>query len=134
LFIPESAKEQPTRGIVYSIGPASEGINVGDTVYYGKYSGTEVDLAKQGFRIVRDVECLLVDEGDWHNMIPNESGNCGYPRVDAMIFGRYPVAEGSDDYVTVYVRYLANGLVEGVFENNAELIGKKDFPPLWKYA
>ena len=71
IVLPDSAKEKPTRGKVVSVGPgkldkhgkAMEiGIRAGDTVYYGKYSGTEVEVNGEKFVILRESDLLGVVE------------------------------------------------------------------------
>jgi len=44
IIIPDNAKEKPNRAEVVAIGSEVEDVNVGDTVVYGKYSGTELVL------------------------------------------------------------------------------------------
>jgi len=54
IVLPDTAKEKPTKGKVIAVGPGrlddsgkpmEIGLRVGDTVYYGKYSGQAVDVA-----------------------------------------------------------------------------------------
>jgi len=44
IIIPDSAKEKPQRGTVVAVGPGKKDepttVKAGDTVLYGKYSGT----------------------------------------------------------------------------------------------
>ena len=52
LYIPDTAKEKPTQGEVIAVGPGrfekgarvAMDLQVGDTVIYGKYSGTPFNL------------------------------------------------------------------------------------------
>ena len=54
LVIPDTAKEKPQQGEVIAVGPGKRseqtgevipvGVNVGDTVLYSKYGGTEVTV------------------------------------------------------------------------------------------
>ena len=48
LFIPDSAKEKPQRGTIVAVGSGKKDepltVKVGDTVLYGKYSGTEINI------------------------------------------------------------------------------------------
>jgi chaperonin GroES len=71
IFLPDAAKEKPTRGKVVSVGPGrldDKGkameipVRVGDTVYYGKYSGTEIEVDGQKFVILRESDLLGVLE------------------------------------------------------------------------
>ena len=48
IIIPDTAKEKPQKGTVVAVGPGKKDepmtVKVGDTVLYGKYSGTEITL------------------------------------------------------------------------------------------
>jgi chaperonin GroES len=72
LYLPESSKEKPVRGEVVAIGPgkrlengkrAEMNVRKGDTVVYGKYSGTEVEIKGVKHLILRETELLGVIEG-----------------------------------------------------------------------
>jgi len=68
LFIPDTAKEKPQRGTVVAVGPGKveNGTKVdmtvvdGDTVLYGKYSGTEINLDGDDVLIMRESDILGV--------------------------------------------------------------------------
>ena len=71
ILLPDSAKEKPTRGKVVSVGPGrlddngkpmELGLRAGDTVYYGKYSGTDIEVDGQKFVILRESDVLGVLE------------------------------------------------------------------------
>jgi chaperonin GroES len=67
LVIPDTAKEKPQQGEVLAVGPGRRsdqtgeiiplGIEVGDTVIYSKYGGTEISLEGQDYLVLnaRDV-------------------------------------------------------------------------------
>ncbi len=72
IFLPETAKEKPVRGTVVAIGPgkrldngkrAQLSVKNGDTVVYGKYAGTEVEIKGIKHLIVRESELLGIIEG-----------------------------------------------------------------------
>jgi chaperonin GroES len=71
LFIPDTAKEKPQRGTVIAAGAGrvENGTKIdmtvkpGDTVLYGKYSGTEVQLDGEDYLIMRESDILGVIEG-----------------------------------------------------------------------
>lgn len=72
IYLPEGAKEKPIQGKVVSIGPgkllengkrAQMSVKKGDTVVYGKYAGTEVEIKGQKHLILREAELLGVIEG-----------------------------------------------------------------------
>jgi chaperonin GroES len=62
LFIPDSAKEKPQRGTIVAVGPGriengakiAMTVSDGDTVLYGKYSGTEITLGGDDYMIMRE--------------------------------------------------------------------------------
>ena len=69
LYLPESAKERPVRGKVVSVGPgkrldngtrAQMSVKKGDTVVYGKYAGSEIEIKGDKHLIVRESELLGV--------------------------------------------------------------------------
>ena len=71
ILLPDTAKEKPTKGKVIAVGPGKlddkgkpmeTGLRVGDTVYYGKYSGTDIEVDGQKFVILRESDVLGVLE------------------------------------------------------------------------
>jgi chaperonin GroES len=69
LFLPETAKERPMQGTVVSVGPgllldngerAPVNVKKGDTVVYGKYAGTEIEIKNTKHVIMRESELLGV--------------------------------------------------------------------------
>lgn len=69
ILLPDSAKEKPTSGKVIAVGPGKlddKGkampldVKVGQTVYYGKYSGTEVEVDSTKYVIIRESDLLGV--------------------------------------------------------------------------
>lgn len=72
IYLPETAKEKPVRGKVVAAGPgkrldngqrAQMSVRAGDTVVYGKYAGTEVEIKGQKHLILKESELLGVIEG-----------------------------------------------------------------------
>lgn len=71
LIIPDTAKEKPQRGTVLAVGPGKVEngtkvdmtVKTGDTVLYGKYAGTEVQLDKEDALIMRESDILGVVTG-----------------------------------------------------------------------
>lgn len=69
LYIPDTAKEKPQQGKVIFVGPGklseqgerlSPDVKEGDTVLYGKYSGTEVTVDGDEYLILRESDILAV--------------------------------------------------------------------------
>ncbi|MEM6393858.1 MAG: co-chaperone GroES [Planctomycetota bacterium] len=71
LYLPESAKEKPMQGKIVAAGPGKlndDGsrtklaVKKGDTVLYGKYAGTEIEVDGDELKIMRESELLGVLE------------------------------------------------------------------------
>lgn len=66
IIIPDSAKEKPLKGSVLAAGEGTKDekmiLKEGDTVLYGKYAGTEIDLDGEKALIMRQNEVLAVIE------------------------------------------------------------------------
>lgn len=66
LYIPDTAKEKPTQGEVIAVGPGrfEKGarvpmdVKVGDTVLYGKYSGTPFTIDGHEVMIIKASDVL----------------------------------------------------------------------------
>lgn len=67
IIIPDTAKEKPLQGEVLAVGRGTKDeemvLQPGDQVLYGKYAGTEVELAGEKLLIMRQSDVLgkLVD-------------------------------------------------------------------------
>jgi len=61
IIIPDNAKEKPSQGGIVAVGNDVEGISVGDTVVFGKYSGNEITLDGK--------EYLIMDADDLFGII-----------------------------------------------------------------
>ncbi|MFO0974614.1 MAG: co-chaperone GroES [Phycisphaerae bacterium] len=71
ILLPETAKEKPQRGKVLAVGPgkmmdsghrAAPCVRVGDEVFYGKYSGSEVEISGKKYTVLRESDVLAVIE------------------------------------------------------------------------
>jgi len=64
IIIPDNAKEKPQKGKVVAVGNGTKDekmtVSVGDTVLYGKYSGTELKLEGQDYLIMRESDILAI--------------------------------------------------------------------------
>jgi len=60
IIIPDNAKEKPLQGKVLAVGPDAEdeGIKEGDTVVFGKYSGSEITLDNKEYLILTSDDIL----------------------------------------------------------------------------
>ncbi len=67
IYLPESAKEKPMQGKIVAVGPGKlldtgervkPSVKKGDTVVFGKYSGTEIEIKNVKHMIIRESELL----------------------------------------------------------------------------
>lgn len=71
IVLPETAKEKPQKGVVVAAGPGERDdkgkrialdVNVGDTVLFAKYSGTEIKIEGKKLLILRESDLLAIVE------------------------------------------------------------------------
>lgn len=71
IVLPETAKEKPQKGTVLATGPGDRDdqgkriamdVQVGDTVLFAKYSGTEIKLDGKKILILRESDLLAIVE------------------------------------------------------------------------
>lgn len=64
IIIPDTAKEKPQRGTIIAVGSGKKDepmtVKSGDTVLYGKYSGTEISLDGKDYLIMRESDIFAV--------------------------------------------------------------------------
>jgi chaperonin GroES len=64
IIIPDSAKEKPQRGTVVAVGPGKKdeptSVKVGDSILYGKYSGTEISIEGTEYLIMRESDIFAI--------------------------------------------------------------------------
>jgi len=64
IIIPDSAKEKPQVGTVVLVGSAKKDepmeIKVGDVVFYGKYSGTELNMDGEDYLLISQTDDLFI--------------------------------------------------------------------------
>lgn len=64
IIIPDTVQEKPVRGTVVACGRGKKDqppeVTVGDRVMYGKYAGTQIDIAGGDYLIMREDELLVV--------------------------------------------------------------------------
>jgi len=71
IIIPDTAKEKPSQGEVIAVGPGGRNesgklipidIEAGDTVLFGKWSGTEVKIDGEDLLIMKESDILGIVE------------------------------------------------------------------------
>ena len=69
IILPDTAQEKPQQGVVVAVGPGkvsdsgtlvSMSVKEGDKILYGKYSGTEVNVAGTDYIIMRESDILAI--------------------------------------------------------------------------
>ena len=69
IIVPDTAKEKPMQGKVLAVGPGARNedgtlqppdVKKGDTILYGKYSGTEVKIDDKELLIMRESDIMGV--------------------------------------------------------------------------
>jgi len=79
IIIPDTAKEKPMQGHVVAVGPGARNesgeivpldVKAGDTVLFGKWSGTEVKLDGQELLIMKESDLMGVVEGEAEKAAP----------------------------------------------------------------
>lgn len=64
IIIPDSAKEKPLKGEILAVGNGTKDeemvVKPGDTVLYGKYAGTELELDGEKYLIMRQSDVLAI--------------------------------------------------------------------------
>jgi chaperonin GroES len=64
IIIPDTAKEKPQRGKIVAVGNGKPDepmtVKVGDTVLYGKYSGTEINIDGKEYLIMRESDIYAI--------------------------------------------------------------------------
>jgi chaperonin GroES len=67
ILLPDTAKQKPQMGKIVAVGPgkltdsgnrAALSVKVGDTVLFGKYSGSDVEVSGRELKILRESELL----------------------------------------------------------------------------
>ena len=67
IVLPDTAKEKPQKGEIVAVGPGrllesgdrgGMSVKVGDHVFFGKYSGTDVKVAGNELKIMRESDIL----------------------------------------------------------------------------
>ncbi len=64
IIIPDTAKEKPQKGTVIAVGKGTKDeemeVKAGDTVLYGKYSGTELKIDGKEYLMMRQTDIMAV--------------------------------------------------------------------------
>ena len=58
IYIPESAKEQPQKGVIEAVGSEVKEIKVGDIILFDKYSGSKINIDNNEYLIIKEEDIL----------------------------------------------------------------------------
>jgi len=58
LYIPESAKEKPQKGVIEAVGSEVKEIKVGDIILFDKYSGSKINIDNNEYLIIKEEDIL----------------------------------------------------------------------------
>ena len=64
IIIPDTAKEKPQKGTIIAVGNGKKDepitVKVGDSVLYGKYAGTEINIEGKDYLIMRESDIFAI--------------------------------------------------------------------------
>ena len=64
IIIPDTAKEKPQKGTVVAVGNGKKDepmtVKIGDSVLYGKYSGTEINIDGEHYLIMKESDIFAI--------------------------------------------------------------------------
>ncbi|HEX7412839.1 MAG TPA: co-chaperone GroES [Bacteroidia bacterium] len=64
IIIPDTVKEKPMRGKVIAVGTGKKDepitVKAGDTILYGKYAGTEIQIEGKEYLIMRESDIYAI--------------------------------------------------------------------------
>jgi chaperonin GroES len=64
IIIPDTAKEKPQKGKIIAVGAGKPDepltVKEGDTVLYGKYAGTEINIEGKDYLIMRESDIFAI--------------------------------------------------------------------------
>ena len=64
IIIPDTAQEKPQRGEVIAVGDGKKDepltVKVGDSVLFGKYTGTEIEIEDEKYLLLRESDIFAI--------------------------------------------------------------------------
>ena len=65
IIIPDTAQEKPQRGEIVAVGKGSKKdepmtVKVGDTVLFGKYGGTEIEIEGEKYLLLKETDIFVI--------------------------------------------------------------------------
>jgi chaperonin GroES len=64
IIIPDTAQEKPQKGEVVAVGNGKKDepmtVKVGDTILFGKFSGTEIEIEEEKYLLLRETDIFAI--------------------------------------------------------------------------
>lgn len=64
IIIPDTAQEKPQKGEIVAVGNGKKDepmtVKVGDTILFGKFSGTEIEIEEQKYLLLRETDIFAI--------------------------------------------------------------------------
>ena len=64
IIIPDTAQEKPQKGEVVAVGNGKKDepltVKVGDTILFGKFSGTEIEIEEEKYLLLRESDIFAI--------------------------------------------------------------------------
>lgn len=64
IIIPDTAQEKPQKGEVVAVGDGKKdeplNVKVGDTILFGKFSGTEIEIEGEKYLLMRESDIFAI--------------------------------------------------------------------------
>jgi chaperonin GroES len=64
IIIPDTAQEKPQKGEVVAVGNGTKDfpmtVKVGDTILFGKYSGTEIEIEEEKYLLMKETDIFAI--------------------------------------------------------------------------
>ncbi len=64
IIIPDTAQEKPQKGEVVAVGNGTKDfpmtVKVGDTILFGKYSGTEIEIEEEKYLLLKETDIFAI--------------------------------------------------------------------------
>lgn len=63
IYVPDTAKEKPQKGIVEAVGSEVKEVKVGNTILFDKYSGSKTTIDNTEYLIIKEEDVLGIFNG-----------------------------------------------------------------------
>ncbi len=63
IYVPDTAKEKPQKGVVEAVGSEVKEVKVGNTILFDKYSGSKITIDNTEHLIIKEEDILGIFNG-----------------------------------------------------------------------